>query len=150
MSNFHSLETIPTKDPGERTVIDFDAPGATGMPKGNVKNLDGASLTRTVDCRTMTLRFPVMSTRIERLEARVSGEQKRLFQKAADLEGRTLTDFMIHAIQEAAHNTLRRHQVLRLSTRDQRTFVNALLKPPAPSRRLRAAAERYKKLTATK
>ena len=91
-----------------------------------------------------------MSTRIERLEARVSVEQKRLFQKAADLDGRTLTDFMIHAVQEAAHNTLNRHHVLRLSARDQRTFVNALLKPPAPSRRLQAAAERYRKLTSHK
>jgi uncharacterized protein (DUF1778 family) len=91
-----------------------------------------------------------MSARIERLEARVSGEQKRLFQKAADLDGRSLTDFMIHAIQEAAHNTLKRHEVVLLSARDQKIFVNALLNPRAPSKRLRAAAERYKKLIQSK
>lgn len=86
-----------------------------------------------------------MSTKIERLEARVSKEQKQLFQKAADLEGRNLTDFIIQTLQEAAHQTIERHGILRLSARDQQVFVKALLNPPGPGRRLRAAAERYKK-----
>ena len=88
-----------------------------------------------------------MSTKIERLEARVSKEQKQLFQRAADLEGRSLTDFMVQAVQEAAHQTIERHGSLRLSARDQQVFVKALLNPPEPGKRLRAAAERYKKIT---
>ena len=86
-----------------------------------------------------------MSTKIERLEARVSKEQKQLFQKAADLQGRSLTDFIIQATQEAAHRTIERHGTLRLSARDQRVFVEALLDPPEPGKRLRAAAARYRK-----
>ena len=31
MASFHQLKTIPAPDPGTRTVIDFDAPGATTM-----------------------------------------------------------------------------------------------------------------------
>lgn len=103
-------------------------------------------MTRTVDCRT--LKF--MPAKIERLEARVSKEQKQLFQRAADLEGRSLTDFMIQAIQDAAHETLQRHKILRLTARDQKVFVDALLHPPEPSKRLRAAAQRYKNLTQSK
>ncbi len=86
-----------------------------------------------------------MPTKIERLEARVSKEQKQLFQRAADLEGRSLSDFIIQTVQEAAHQTIERHGILRLSARDQHVFVQALLNPPAPGRRLRAAAGRYKK-----
>ena len=87
-----------------------------------------------------------MSHKIERLEARVSKQQKQLFQKAADLEGRTLTDFMIQAIQDAARQTLERHEFVRLSARDRQVFVKALLHPPEPGKRLRAAAQRYKNL----
>lgn len=81
-----------------------------------------------------------MPTKIERLEARVSREQKQLFQRAADLEGRSLTDFIIKATQEAARQTIERQGILRLSARDQQVFVKALLNPPSPGKRLRAAA----------
>src|SRR5689334_2549529 len=53
-----------------------------------------------------------MTSKIERLEARVSREQKQLFQRAADLEGRSLTDFMIQAIQDAAHQSIHRHGIV--------------------------------------
>jgi uncharacterized protein (DUF1778 family) len=54
---------------------------------------------------------------------------------------------MIQAIQDAAHESIQRHEMVRLSARDQQVFVRALLKPPAPGKRLRAAAERYKRIT---
>ena len=91
-----------------------------------------------------------MSAKIERLEARVSKEQKQFFQRAADLEGRSLTDFIIQAIQAAAHQTIERHGTLRLSSRDQQVFVKALLNPPKPGMRLRDAAARYKKIRRAK
>lgn len=87
-----------------------------------------------------------MSTKIERLEARVSPEQKQFLQRAADLDGRSLTDFIVQAAQEAAHQTIERHRIIRLSERDQQVFVEALLHPAAPGKRLRAAVKRYKKV----
>ena len=42
------------------------------------------------------------AAKVERLEARVSREQKALFQRAAEIQGRTLTDFMIASVHEAA------------------------------------------------
>jgi uncharacterized protein (DUF1778 family) len=82
----------------------------------------------------------------QRLEARVSSETKALFQEAATLEGRTLTDFIVHAVTEAAKRTLRERDVIELSQRDRVAFVNALLNPPTPSARLQSAAQHYKQV----
>lgn len=82
--------------------------------------------------------------RSERLEARISPEQKALIQKAADLEGRTMTDFIIDSAQAAARRIIAEYDTMRLAMRDREVFVNALLQPPAPSQRLRRAAKRYK------
>lgn len=40
--------------------------------------------------------------RAERLEARVTAEQKDLIERAATLQGRTVTDFVLTSVQEAA------------------------------------------------
>jgi uncharacterized protein (DUF1778 family) len=82
-----------------------------------------------------------------RLEARLTDEQKALFQHAADLTGRSLTEFVVSSAQEVAARTVREHEVLTLSGRDRQVFVDALLKPQPPNSRLRQAARRYKRIT---
>jgi uncharacterized protein (DUF1778 family) len=84
----------------------------------------------------------------ERLEARVTTEQKRFFQHAAALKGVTLTDFLLGSLQEAALRTVEEHRVLKLSVADQRTFVEALMNPPSPNTALRKAAERHSRIAA--
>ena len=79
----------------------------------------------------------------ERLEARVTVDQKELFKRAASLRGVTLTDFVVNALHEAAVRTLEATHVIDLGQRDQEAFVEALLAPPRPNRRLRAAARRH-------
>lgn len=64
--------------------------------------------------------------------------------KTAKLQAR-LT--VVSSVQEAAGRTVRKQEVLTLSARDREVFVNALLKPKPPGKRLRNAAKRYKKLT---
>jgi len=83
---------------------------------------------------------------VARLEARVDPEIKALWQKAADLEGRTLTDFVIASVQAAACKVIEQHQTLKLSVEDSEAFVNALLNPPKPNNALKAAAQRYKQV----
>ncbi len=85
--------------------------------------------------------------RSERLEARVSREQKDLFVRAAELQGRSLTDFLVASAQEAAIETVRTHDALRLSERDRQAFVSALLARPAPAKTLEQAAKRYRERT---
>ena len=86
------------------------------------------------------------SKSVARLEARVSPEIKALWQKAADLEGRTLTDFVIASVQAAACEVIEQHQTLKLSVEDSEAFVDALLNPPNPNAALKAAASRYKEI----
>ncbi|HUJ21015.1 MAG TPA: DUF1778 domain-containing protein [Bryobacteraceae bacterium] len=81
-----------------------------------------------------------------RLEARLTDEQKALFQHAADLTGRSLTEFVVSSAQEVAARTVREHEVLTLSGRDRQVFVDALLKPTSVNKRLRLAARRYRRI----
>ncbi len=84
--------------------------------------------------------------RSERMEARITQAQKALIKKAAELQGRTLSDFIVQAASEAAIHIVQEHQVITLTTREQAVFVKALLNPPAPGSRLRSAARRHRKL----
>jgi uncharacterized protein (DUF1778 family) len=79
-----------------------------------------------------------------RLEARVSSAQKALFQRAALLSTRTLSEFVVASAQEAATRIIQEHEAIRLSRADQIAFVSALLDPPEPSARLLQAAAKYR------
>ena len=81
-----------------------------------------------------------------RLEARISAAEKELLKRAADLQGCTLTEFVVRSAQEAARKAVKEHQMMSLTVRDTEAFVKALLKLPAPSKQLKRAAERYKKV----
>jgi len=81
----------------------------------------------------------------ERLEARISRSQKALLLEAAKLQGRTLTDFIILAASQEAQRVVQSHRIIRLSADEQKTFIKAILAPPKPGTRLRAAARRYRK-----
>lgn len=86
--------------------------------------------------------------REQRLEARISAEQKALFQRAADLSGRNLTDFVVAALQDAATAEIERHATLKLTAEDSAAFMAAVMTPPAPNEALRKAAKRYKQAVA--
>ena len=90
------------------------------------------------------MNVPEKAARAERLEARVSKAQKSLFLRAAELQGRSLTDFLIASVQDAAERILRAQDALTLSERDRKSFVAALLAPAAPGKALRQAAKRYR------
>ena len=81
--------------------------------------------------------------RPERLEARLAREQKELLQRAADLQGRTLTDFVVASAHQAALRTIEEMAVVRLGADESLAFAEAMLDPREPSERLRAAARRY-------
>ncbi len=81
----------------------------------------------------------------ERLEARISNEKKSFLKHAADLVGRSLTDFVVNSAYEAATRVIKEHEQIKLSMRDSDTFIKALQNAPAPSKALIAAAKKYKK-----
>lgn len=83
--------------------------------------------------------------RDQRLEARITRDQKRLIERAAQLRGSTVTDFVVSEIQEAAAATILEFEVLQLRAEARDQFMQALLNPPAPNRAAKAAMARYKK-----
>jgi uncharacterized protein (DUF1778 family) len=82
--------------------------------------------------------------RPERLEARVTSEQKRLIERAAQLRGTSVTDFVVAKLQEAAAATIRDYEILNLRDESRELFVNMLLNPPEPNEAAKSAAAQYK------
>jgi uncharacterized protein (DUF1778 family) len=72
----------------------------------------------------------VLST--ARLEARLPIDIHSMLKRAADLEGRSLTDFVVTAAHEAAKRSIEQAHMLRLSVADQTAFAAALIDPPNP------------------
>lgn len=86
------------------------------------------------------------ATSTARLEARISPDLQKMLKRAAEIQGRTLTDFVIAAVQDAAQRAIEQTEVIRLSMADQQRFAEALLSPPKPSPALQRAMARHDKL----
>lgn len=80
----------------------------------------------------------------QRLEIRLSDEHKGLIRRAADLEGSSLAEFVRRSAETRARETIREHEVLTLSPRDSRIFVEALLAADGPNDALREAYAAYR------
>jgi uncharacterized protein (DUF1778 family) len=85
-------------------------------------------------------------TRTARIEARITPDALAVVKRAAAIQGRSVSDFVVAAAQEAAHRTIEETQIIRLSIEDQRVFAEALLNPPEPAPALKRAAARYRSL----
>ena len=84
------------------------------------------------------------TTRRARLEVRVSVAQKGLLQRAVALSGCTLSELVVTSAHDAVRRVIAERESSRLSCEEQLTFVEALLQPPAPSARLKRAAQAYR------
>jgi uncharacterized protein (DUF1778 family) len=67
------------------------------------------------------------ATATARLEARISTDLHAMLKRAAELQGRTLTDFVVAAVHQRA---IEQAEVIRLSLADQECFAQALFSPP--------------------
>lgn len=81
-----------------------------------------------------------------RLEARISTDLHAMLKRAAELQGRTMTDFVVSAVQDAAQRAIEDAEVIRLSLADQERVAQALLSPPKPVPALKRAFTRRSKL----
>jgi len=84
-----------------------------------------------------------------RLEARISVDLHAALKRAAELQGRTMTDFVVSAVQEAAQRAIEQAEIIRLSLADQECFAQALLSPPEPAPALQRAFARRRNLLRT-
>ena len=81
-----------------------------------------------------------------RLEARLPHAVMGRLKRAAEIRGRTLTDFVVAAADEAACRAIEETEIIRLSIEGQRQIAAAILNPPAPTPALKKAAKRYREL----
>lgn len=93
------------------------------------------SVTRTSALATAESR----RARSSRLGFRVDAQTKKLVERAAALERRSLTDFCLTVLTEATQATISRHETLLLAERDRQVFFDALIHPSKPNSRLRRA-----------
>ncbi|WP_020173904.1 DUF1778 domain-containing protein [Methyloferula stellata] len=84
--------------------------------------------------------------RTARIEARITPEALAVVKRAAEIQGRSVSDFVVTAAQEAANRTIEETQIIRLSVEDQRAFAEAILNPPEPTPALRRAFRRHREL----
>jgi uncharacterized protein (DUF1778 family) len=85
-------------------------------------------------------------TKTARLEARITPDLQALLKRAAELEGRSVTDFVVTTAQEAAEWRVEQAHVIRLLLEDHRVFVEAILNPPEPTPSPRRAFRRHREL----
>ena len=81
-----------------------------------------------------------------RLEARIEPQIYALLKRAAEIEGRTLTDFVVAAASSAARQTIESTEILRLSRAQQEFVAEQLLNPPAVAPAMQRAIKRHRKL----
>jgi uncharacterized protein (DUF1778 family) len=82
-----------------------------------------------------------------RLQQRATDEQRALIQRGADLEGRSITDFILAAAQEKAMRVVESMETIRLNAEESRRFAEALASEPRePSERQLAALRDYRRL----
>lgn len=75
------------------------------------------------------------------LNIRVLPETRLLIDRAAELTGKNLTDFVLDAARQAAQNVLLDRAAIRMNEKAYAAFVALLDAPPQPNERLRRALQ---------
>ncbi|MGD0298814.1 MAG: DUF1778 domain-containing protein [Bryobacteraceae bacterium] len=88
--------------------------------------------------------MPQQTTRTARLEARITREALAVVRRAAEIQGRSVSDFVVAAAQDAAEKTVTEIEIIRLSREAQEKFAALLLRPSALSPALKKAFKRHR------
>jgi len=92
--------------------------------------------------------MPREQNRTARLEARITNRSLAIVRRAAEIQGRSVSDFVVGAAQEAAQKTIAEVEVIQLSRQAQERFAALLLNPPPPTAALAKALKRHRQLIA--
>lgn len=94
--------------------------------------------------------MPAKLERTARIEVRISPETLKTIRRAAEIQGRSVNDFVAAAAQEGAQRAVSEVEVLKLSSSAQEHFISLLLNPPKPTAALGRAFTRHRALTRAK
>jgi uncharacterized protein (DUF1778 family) len=81
-----------------------------------------------------------------RIQARIAPDALATVKRAAEIQGRSVSNFIAAAATEAANRIIEQTQIIQLSPEDQRLFAEAIINPPPPNEALRRAGRHYRKL----
>ncbi len=90
--------------------------------------------------------MPTPENRSERIEARIHPETLAVVRRAAEMQGRSLSEFVVAAAEEAARQTIADTQIIRLSVAEQTAFVEMLLNPPPLAPAMERARTHHERL----
>lgn len=81
----------------------------------------------------------------DRMSLRIGADEKALLMRAADLQHTNLTEFVIRTVVLAAREVIEQNEQNQLTLRDSLQVLKLLENPPAPNRKLLAAAFAFPK-----
>lgn len=89
------------------------------------------------------------ASRTSRIEARIAPDALEVVRRAAELEGRSISDFMVAAAVRDAQRAVEAHQSVRLAIEEQQRFVQALIAPPPLAPAMKRALQARRRLIDT-
>ena len=88
------------------------------------------------------------TNRSARVEARIAPDALAVVRRAAELQGRSVSDFLVAAALKDAQRTIEDAQIIRLSVEDQQRFADLLLTPPPLAPAMKRALKARERLIA--
>jgi len=86
----------------------------------------------------------------DRIDIRISKEQKELIKFASDLSGfKSLSEFIVYCINKEANKIIVENNQILKSIEDKKIFLEAVLNPPLPNTELKKAFSNYNQFAAT-
>lgn len=87
-----------------------------------------------------------MSTELkkDRLDLRLPAEVKYQIEKAAELQGRSVSDFVVAAALTQASQVIEQQMVVKLCLEDSMALAESFINEPKPNKKAIEAAKRYR------
>jgi len=79
----------------------------------------------------------------ERINLRMKSSSKRLIERAASFEGKTVSHFIMTSALEQAEKTVQKHETMTLNSKNSKIFFEALAAPVRFNHELAAALEEH-------
>ncbi len=87
-----------------------------------------------------------MGTINDRIDIRISKEQKELIKHASELRGfKSLSEFIVYCANAEANKIIMETDLVLRLVEDKKIFFDTLLNPPLPNENLKKAQSKYQK-----
>ena len=93
--------------------------------------------------------MPQEPNRTARIEARIAPDALLIVKRAAELQGRSVSDFIVDSALNIAHKAIEETHIIRLAVEDQRAVADAIFNPPPLTPAMERAIDRYRSLIKT-